>query len=129
MNKIEHYHDVESLMKDYLTGYDLLNEETKHNIEHQCDWEDFVFLVIDNETVITTDGLNGDVIGEDTLSEFMRLTLAEAQKDEDEPEWEDDVNPFLPDYMSNDDRDYSPSDPWIAPGMKVSDFITGVSYF
>lgn len=127
MKKIEHYHDVESLLKDYLTGYDLLDEETKHNIEHQCDWEDFVFLVIDNETVITTDGLNGDVIGEDTLPEFMRLTLDEAQKDDSD--WDNEVNPFLPDYMSDDDRDYSPSAPWNAPGMKVSDFITGVSYF
>lgn len=117
MKKIEHYHDIESLLKDYLEGYDLLEEETKRNIEHMCDWEDFVFLVIDNETVITTDGLNGDVIGEDTLQEFMRLTLEEAQEDEEEPEWE------------NDDRDYSPSAPWNAPGMSVSDFITGVSYF
>lgn len=27
-----------------------------------------------------------------------------------------------------DDRDYGPSNPWDAPGMKVSDFIRGVSY-
>lgn len=26
-------------------------------------------------------------------------------------------------------EDYGPSNPWDAPGMKVSDFITGVSYF
>lgn len=25
-----------------------------------------------------------------------------------------------------DDRDYSPSNPWDAPGMKISDFISGV---
>lgn len=27
------------------------------------------------------------------------------------------------------DRDYSPSAPWGAPGMKVSDFISGVRYW
>lgn len=26
-------------------------------------------------------------------------------------------------------EDYSPSAPWNAPGMKISDFISGVSYF
>lgn len=26
-------------------------------------------------------------------------------------------------------EDYGPSNPWDAPGMKVSDFITGVCYF
>ena len=29
----------------------------------------------------------------------------------------------------DDYRDYSPSCPWNAPGMRVSDFIGGVSYF
>ena len=28
-----------------------------------------------------------------------------------------------------DEKDYGPSNPWDAPGMKVSDFITGVSYW
>lgn len=43
----------------------------------------------------------------------------------------EEVNPFLPDYMTanDDERDYSPSNPWDAPGMRVSDFIRGVSYF
>ena len=27
------------------------------------------------------------------------------------------------------EEDYGPSNPWDAPGMKISDFITGVSYF
>lgn len=31
--------------------------------------------------------------------------------------------------LARDDDDYSPSSPWNAPGMRVSDFITGVSYF
>lgn len=27
------------------------------------------------------------------------------------------------------EKDYGPSNPWDAPGMKISDFITGVCYF
>ena len=38
-------------------------------------------------------------------------------------------NPFLPDYMDRDSRDYGPSNPWDAPGMRVSDFITGVRFY
>ena len=30
------------------------------------------------------------------------------------------------DEWEDDDRDWSPSAPWNAPGMRVSDFITGV---
>lgn len=45
--------------------------------------------------------------------------------------YEEEGNPFLPDYMTSDrdERDYGPSNPWDAPGMKVSDFITGVSWY
>lgn len=32
-------------------------------------------------------------------------------------------------YDSGWEKDYGPSNPWDAPGMKVSDFITGVCYF
>lgn len=34
---------------------------------------------------------------------------------------------YQDDYCGHED--YSPSAPWDAPGMKVSDFITGVCYF
>ena len=33
------------------------------------------------------------------------------------------------DEWEDDDRDWSPSAPWNAPGMRVSDFITGVRYY
>ena len=35
----------------------------------------------------------------------------------DEPDWDDDYIP------SSTNGDYSPSNPWDAPGMKISDFI------
>ena len=44
-------------------------------------------------------------------------------------DWDDGGNPFTPDYLDRDSRDYGPSNPWDAPGMRVSDFITGVRMF
>ena len=41
-----------------------------------------------------------------------------AVDDEDEPDWDDE------DYIPSAERgDYSPSNPWDAPGMRISDFI------
>lgn len=42
---------------------------------------------------------------------------------------EDPDNLFRFDQEEYDEKDYGPSNPWDAPGMKVSDFITGVSPF
>lgn len=44
-------------------------------------------------------------------------------------DFDDGGDPFLPDYLDRDSRDYSPSNPWDAPGMRVSDFITGVRFY
>ena len=42
-------------------------------------------------------------------------------EDMDEPEWEEsDDDDYVP---SSTNGDYSPSNPWDAPGMKISDFI------
>ena len=44
-------------------------------------------------------------------------------EDMDEPEWEEsdlDDDDYVP---SAENGDYSPSNPWDAPGMKISDFI------
>lgn len=72
-----------------------------------------------------------------TAFEFIdsRPYLAEAEKEElfelldNEEDWPYDENPFLPDYLDRGSRDYGPSNPWDAPGMRVSDFITGVRMF
>ena len=64
-----------------------------------------------------------------------RPYLTDGEKDElfdfldDEEDWAYEENPFLPSYMGRGSRDYGPSNPWDAPGMSVSDFITGVKMF
>lgn len=57
----------------------------------------------------------------------------EVPTDEDNNETDDsdfpfEENPFLPDHLVNmaGEKDYGPGNPWDAPGMRVSDFITGV---
>lgn len=45
---------------------------------------------------------------------------------EPEPEEEDDDEEYIP---SATNGDYGPGDPWNAPGMSVSDFITGVVFW
>jgi len=52
-------------------------------------------------------------------SEMYDLMTAGEEAVDDFDEWEDDW----------DEKDYGPSNPWDAPGMKVSDFITDVSYW
>lgn len=50
------------------------------------------------------------------LIDDMRFEIMYGYQDE----WEDDEEPYRP---SASRRDYSPSSPWNAPGMSVSDFI------
>ena len=45
---------------------------------------------------------------------------AESEDEWEEPEWEDEDDEYVP---SSTNGDYSPSDPYNAPGMKISDFI------
>ena len=83
MKTITYYHnDVENLVRDYAPDeYDKLDDDTKHSLSCQCDFEDFVFYVIDDETVVSTDGLNGDVIATDTLEEFIEQAIKYAKEE------------------------------------------------
>lgn len=66
------------------------------------------------------------------IARLPYLTKSERQElDErlEEALWPNDAeDPWFNDCGGADDYDYSPSAPWNAPGMKVSDFITGVSW-
>ncbi|MBO7205321.1 MAG: hypothetical protein J6V08_02760 [Candidatus Methanomethylophilaceae archaeon] len=67
----------------------------------------------------------------DDLVDYLVAVCVYKNHEEQETEEQNEENPFLPDYMTQDDdeKDYGPSNPWDAPGMNVSDFIRGVSYF
>ena len=83
MKTITYYHnDVENLVRDYAPDkYDKLDDDTKHSLSYQCDFEDFVFYVIDDETVVSTDGLNGDVIATEALEEFIEQAIKYAKEE------------------------------------------------
>lgn len=51
-----------------------------------------------------------------------------ALNDEELSALYDDGSEF-PEFEDYEEKDYGPSNPWDAPGMKISDFITGVSPF
>ena len=78
----------------------------------------------------------GDVVSSDREAAAFMFALesmgaleeadVEEMEKEMEEDWDDGGNPFLPEYLDRDERDYGPSNPWDAPGMKISDFLPGV---
>ena len=78
------YHDAYDLVYEHCDGEEwmTLSEDARMNLKHLTDWEYLDFIVINEEDVISTDRLTGDVIGTDTLKEFIRQCI-EAAKEED----------------------------------------------
>lgn len=58
---------------------------------------------------------------DEALSWFSQKYFEETKETEEEDDW-------MEEEWEEDRGAYSPSAPWNAPGMKVSDFITGVVY-
>ena len=70
--------------------------------------------------ILKTDRFNEPYLESSTYSEFKLYLSSAFNYDyiiEDDEEEEDDYRP------SSTNRDYSPSNPWDAPGMSVKDFI------
>ena len=80
MKNLMHYgDDCLQLFEDYYsdvfgTGFDV-DQETKDWIRGIDDFECFAYTVIDNETVIVSDSINGDIIGQQPIKDFMTETL------------------------------------------------------
>jgi len=68
----------------------------------------------------TDEELNGYL---DELRLYYSCVKAELKYD---PDWDRDIDDYIPSATAGD---YSPSNPWDAPGMSVSDFISGVCPF
>jgi len=69
---------IESYQPEVLNS---ISQEVYHSLDHQCDFEDFNFFVINGDQVITTDGLNGDVIGQLSLVDFIKESIAYAEEE------------------------------------------------
>ena len=68
--------------------------------------------------VIKGSGIRADelkLLGFDYINAWFED--AESEPEWEEPDWDEEYIP------SAENGDYSPSDPWNAPGMKMSDFI------
>ena len=59
-----------------------------------------------------------------TMADSMQITECCALDIDDDCEQDDEDEEYIP---SATNGDYSPSNPWDAPGMSISDFIRGVN--
>lgn len=89
-----------------------LVKELLTSIDDNC-YEHSEKLNVIKGSGITTDELK--VLGFD----YINTWLEDAGMDDWDEDWDDDEE-YVP---SAENGDYSPSNPWDAPGMKTSDFI------
>jgi len=88
MTNIKHvgvYHDdILNLIDDYAPeALDNLTEDQKDDIAHACDYEDLLFIVVNHETVIESDEINGDVFAITPLDEFVRTAIEQILNEEE----------------------------------------------
>lgn len=69
---IESYADVADLFAEH----DLeMTEDQQHFFHHVNDFEATVFYVINRDTVVIADGINGEVSSEETLDSFYASSI------------------------------------------------------
>ena len=61
--------------------WDSLSEDEQYNLKHLTDWEYQRYIVINNDEVISTDDLNGDVIYREPIAEFIRNAITAAREE------------------------------------------------
>lgn len=76
---VETYANTADIIREYFPGD--VSEEIIDYMEHINDFETFGFLVINGETVVMFDALNGYVYHTQPLDEFMREAIEEAKED------------------------------------------------
>lgn len=102
-------------------------------VYHQFSEEEVEFEDLDKArtyaNVINEEGGYADLYDEDG----NLVDLTDENWGDEYDDWDDDMD-WLDPYpvrrtrgISSTDGDYGPSNPWDAPGMSVSDFISGVS--
>ena len=85
-------------------------------MNNNISWEDVIVALNTVGVDAPADVLASEILGVslDKLYEIADIDTNEIESDED---WDDDYTP------SAENGDYSPSNPWDAPGMKQSDFV------
>lgn len=78
------YHSACSLVYEHLNREEwmALSEDAKLNLKHLTDWDYQDFIVLNDEDVISTDRLTGDVVAHEPINEFIRQCIR-AAKEED----------------------------------------------
>lgn len=74
---IETYTDSADLVLEYAA--DQLSDEELDVLHGECDYQDFLFTVINGETVISSNG--GIVFAENSLEDFIRDAIEYAREE------------------------------------------------
>ena len=77
------YHSACSLVYEHLDREEwmALSEDTMLNLKHLTDWDYQDFIVINDEEVISTDRLTGDVVAYEPITEFIREAIEAAREE------------------------------------------------
>ena len=78
------YHDAYDLIDEHLDREEwlALSEDAKLNLKHLTDWDYQDFIVINDEEVVSTDRLTGDVVAYEPITEFIRMAIEAATAEE-----------------------------------------------
>lgn len=84
INNICVYYSVCSLVYEHLDREEwlALSEDTKLSLKHLTDWDYQDFIVINDEEVVSTDRLTGDVVAYEPITEFIRMAIEAATAEE-----------------------------------------------
>jgi len=104
-------------MKHYNEGLDVIIE---------CWGDKEIQELIDRENVMDSLSVLQSVVNEERAAAKYFSGTEENSSDNSDDEWFNEYDPYLEEEEY--EREYSPSTPWNAPGMSVSDRITGVKY-
>lgn len=76
------YHSACSLVYEHLDREEwmALSEDSRLNLKHLTDWDYQDFIVINDEEVISTDRLTGDVVAHESIDKFIQLCIEAAKK-------------------------------------------------
>ena len=78
------YNNVYDLIDEHLNREEWLSlsEDAKLNLKHLTDWDYQDFIVINDEEVVSTDRLTGDVVAYEPIKEFILMAIEAATAEE-----------------------------------------------
>ena len=84
MKKIAIYSDVSELIETECPEYvNSIDSEIMDYLSHVNDFEPLAFMVVNDSLVVTYDNISGDVIGQDSITDFINQSVDYAREELD----------------------------------------------